>query len=55
MEGLAGPGSARRYPGPAQAIEHFHTETWRPNDNQDLNKTNTIHFNMTVRKGQIIR
>ena len=55
VEGLAGAGVTGRYPGPAKAIEHFTTQSWRPSGNQDLNKTDVIHFHMKVRKGQIIR
>lgn len=55
VEGLAGGSLSGRYPGPAKPIEQFVTKSWRPKANQDLNKADTIHFSMTVRKGQIIR
>lgn len=55
VEGLAGPGLGGRYPAPAKSIETFVTQSWRPFGNQDLNKSDVIHFKMKVREGQIIR
>ena len=55
VEGLVGGGVVGRYPGPAKPIEKLVTRFWRPDENQDLNKTDIIQFSMKTRKGQLIR
>lgn len=55
VEGLAGAGLSGRYPGPAKPIEQYVTKVLRPSGNQDLAKTDVIHFQLKVREGQLVR
>lgn len=55
VEGFAGAGAAGKYPSPVLPILEFATKSWKPIGNQDLDKTDVIHFHLNVPAGHVVR